>query len=603
MATYTLWYRGADSTASGKGEDTAFPFRPTYIDEEIIANIPRFSAITKAVVALEAKRDGSSLNIYNTNFKWVIRDSSNQNIASFDEQTNVVTTSFKAFSKNYIDYICSKTADAGKINSKLCDHFAGYVDGSISRTNTAQKRRIEYTFEKPKVTINTSKNIDGGLITATITHEVEIADYSTTLTASPNTGYKFVKWIIDGVEYLTPNVSVLISQNSISAYETTKNAVAYFEKITYTATFKNYDGTVLQSVAVEHGSTPVYTGATPTKVQDAQYFYDFSGWSPSLGAITANTTYTAQYTATKRSYIITAVASPSEAGAVTGGGSGLYGTTKTLTAKANSGYKFVKWSDGITTASRTVSVTGNATYTAVFGPIYVAFDSIFNFEKWKANGITGSNSVVSDITDTGFTLTSNSEVNEGTASSPYFPVEAGKSYKIDIDTIGDGWDVYIFFHSETSTGTGLEFTDATNRFSSNGSGNATRVFTAPEGAVKAQIRCDANGSSNTVTFSNFRIYPADCEYMSTTVAAEDRSNAISWDIPTPTCEGYEFIGWNTEPDGSGTAYTSDSSFPADDLTLYSQWKVIALPEFSSVQITPNPCDAGQGFIISVAFIE
>lgn len=67
-----------------------------------------------------------------------------------------------------------------------------------------------------------------------------------------------------------------------------------------------------------------------------------------------------------QSYTITATASPTAGGTITGGGSYVSGTTVTLTATANSGYTFSRWSDGVTTASRQITVTGNATYTAVF---------------------------------------------------------------------------------------------------------------------------------------------------------------------------------------------------------------------------------------------
>lgn len=53
---------------------------------------------------------------------------------------------------------------------------------------------------------------------------------------------------------------------------------------------------------------------------------------------------------------------------------------------------------------------------------------------------------------------------------------------------------------------------------------------------------------------------------------------------TPTREGYEFVGWNTKEDGSGTPYQPDSSYPIDPngiggqkVTLYAMWqKVITL---------------------------
>ncbi len=41
-----------------------------------------------------------------------------------------------------------------------------------------------------------------------------------------------------------------------------------------------------------------------------------------------------------------------------------------------------------------------------------------------------------------------------------------------------------------------------------------------------------------------------------------------------TKDGYKFTGWNTEPDGSGTAYTDEQSVTdIGDITLYAQWKM------------------------------
>ena len=70
----------------------------------------------------------------------------------------------------------------------------------------------------------------------------------------------------------------------------------------YTIVFKNWDGSVLQSMQVEEGQIPQYTGATPTKPSDAQYFYTFSGWTPQIVAATADATYTATYTETPRNH-------------------------------------------------------------------------------------------------------------------------------------------------------------------------------------------------------------------------------------------------------------------------------------------------------------
>jgi hypothetical protein len=81
----------------------------------------------------------------------------------------------------------------------------------------------------------------------------------------------------------------------------------------------------------------------------------------------SNISFEINYTAA--TYTVTTKVSPSGAGTVSGGGNYEYGKSVTLTAEANSGYTFSQWNDGVKTASRTVTVTGNVTYTAVFEKI------------------------------------------------------------------------------------------------------------------------------------------------------------------------------------------------------------------------------------------
>lgn len=65
-------------------------------------------------------------------------------------------------------------------------------------------------------------------------------------------------------------------------------------------------------------------------------------------------------------YTINVVSSNPSMGTVSGGGSYGAGNTVTLTATPNWGYHFTQWQDGNTQNPRTITVTGDATYTAYF---------------------------------------------------------------------------------------------------------------------------------------------------------------------------------------------------------------------------------------------
>ena len=86
--------------------------------------------------------------------------------------------------------------------------------------------------------------------------------------------------------------------------------------------------------------------------------------NPLMFTIVNDVTYTAYFV--QEEYALTVNANPAEGGMVTGGGTYHYGDEVTLTATANNGYTFLCWSDGYANATRTVTVTGDATYTAIF---------------------------------------------------------------------------------------------------------------------------------------------------------------------------------------------------------------------------------------------
>jgi len=100
------------------------------------------------------------------------------------------------------------------------------------------------------------------------------------------------------------------------------------------------------------------------------YGYHFVQWNdgvtdnPRTLTVTRDSAFTAQFAA--NSYTLTVAPNDATMGSAYGAGSYNYNTTATLTAVANYGYHFTQWSDAVTDNPRTVTVQNNATYTAQF---------------------------------------------------------------------------------------------------------------------------------------------------------------------------------------------------------------------------------------------
>ena len=156
--------------------------------------------------------------------------------------------------------------------------------------------------------------------------------------------------------------------------------IAQFDQAlrSYTITFQNYDNSVLYSNDFDYGTTPTYSGATPTRPTVDGVQYTFVGWrkvgatANGITAVDGEAIYVAQYSTTSLTYTITVNVQTAGTGSVTpasGTASGTYGTSVNITASPADCYRFVKWNDGDTNANRSVEITGDATYTAIFEKI------------------------------------------------------------------------------------------------------------------------------------------------------------------------------------------------------------------------------------------
>ena len=142
----------------------------------------------------------------------------------------------------------------------------------------------------------------------------------------------------------------------------------------WTITWVDGNNNTLKTEQVDEGTTPNYTGTTPTKTADAQYTYNFNGtWLPVIVPATADATYKAQFDSTVNKYTITWVdgnGNTLKTDTVAYGQTPAYvGDTPTKTATAQYTYTFNNtWSPAVT------SVTGAATYTAQFDSTVNKYD-------------------------------------------------------------------------------------------------------------------------------------------------------------------------------------------------------------------------------------
>ena len=135
----------------------------------------------------------------------------------------------------------------------------------------------------------------------------------------------------------------------------------------YTITWRNWDGTIIQTAdyygnpvdeyEVTYGTEAEFFGTNPTRNEDIDYTYDFAGWTPALGRVTQDVTYTATYTKKPRKYTIIFL---NEGGVEI---ERQFLTHNEMPVCENVPTKIghtLEWSPAI------AAVTGNATYTAIW---------------------------------------------------------------------------------------------------------------------------------------------------------------------------------------------------------------------------------------------
>ena len=294
----------------------------------------------------------------------------------------------------------------------------GYSFLTWSDGNTENPRTVTITSDTAFMAIFTEA-VSTPTITLTVNDEtMGSATYTldgntAVLTATPNEGYSFLTWsdgntenprtvtignsvtsIGDRAFYECINLSSLISLatvppeiggieafpypnfctvtvpcGSLAAYTTStcRWNIFFPQRITESSSFE-------LSVSVNeeaYGSVEVETQSCNVKTLTAiaNEGYEFTAWNdgntenPRTITITSDTAFMAIFTEAVSTPTITLTVNNEAMGSAT---YTLDGNTAVLTATANEGYSFLTWSDGNTENPRTVTITSDTTFMAIF---------------------------------------------------------------------------------------------------------------------------------------------------------------------------------------------------------------------------------------------
>ena len=387
-------------------------------------------------------------------------------------------------------------------NAQYTYIFSGW-NPEISKVtaNVTYKAVYEKTVNTYTVTW---KNWDGTILGTAQVEYNTVPEYTGETPVRESTEqytYAFAGW--------TPEITVVTGNAEYTA--TFTNTVR-----TYTVTWKNWDGTVLETDEnVEYGATPEYNGEMPTRPADEQYTYTFTGWLPAVSAVTGDVIYTAVFSETLNKYTITWKNGDEvlKTEQVDYGSMPVYsGETPVKDGNAQYSYIFTGWTPEIT------AVTRNAEYTAVFEQKVNTYTV-----TWK----NGENILKQDKLEYGETPAYEGEAPVKEADEKYNYIFAG--WEPEISPVEADITYNAKFNAEE------------------------RVFYT--------ITFNANGGAGS---------------MEPQIIEKGNSAILSGNLFNRN-DGYGFAGWNTvqEPteENPGMNYSDESEItPTENMTLYAQWK-------------------------------
>ena len=217
-------------------------------------------------------------------------------------------------------------------------------------------RTLVAQFQQQSYTITATANpTNGGTVTGGGTFNY---GQSCTLTASPATGYTFVRWTKNGMQ---------VSTNATYTFTVTESA-AYVAQFSVQSFTVNVSANPTDGGTLTGGGTFNY-GQNCTVTATANTGYNFVNWTEGGNVVSTNTHYTFPVTSnrtlvanfTLQTFQITATVDPAEGGTATGGGTYNYGDEVTITVETNEDWAFQNWTESGTVVAEEKTFTIIAT--------------------------------------------------------------------------------------------------------------------------------------------------------------------------------------------------------------------------------------------------
>ena len=272
---------------------------------------------------------------------------------------------------SYVSYVrCDSTAVV-QATPNYGYHFDHWSNGNTANPDTlhlTHDSTVTAFFARNSYTVTASVN-DASLGEVVFPNG-DTALYLDTLMvkAVPVAHYHVASWMGDGIVAISPN-----KDTAWVAMTADLSISCNFAIDTYTVAVASND---IVRGTVTGGGEFVY-GTACTVEATAYTGYTFHSWSNGVTANpytfvpVANTTLTAIFLAPgEEPHTVTVSVNDPTMGTATANGNAsatvISGETVTLTATANEGYRFVRWSDNNTEATRTITVTSDMSFTAYF---------------------------------------------------------------------------------------------------------------------------------------------------------------------------------------------------------------------------------------------